>query len=131
MVGTLGDYTIERTLGKGASCKVKLARHSKTGQRVAIKIMDPSLEQTMVKLVMTEIKAMSGLKHVNVINQVEYGKAVYVKKSGKELEVNYIVLELAFGGELWDYLANTGRFDEKFARYFFRQLLDGLDYCHL
>jgi len=28
-------------------------------------------------------------------------------------------------------LANSGRFEERIARYFFRQFLEGLDYCHL
>jgi serine/threonine protein kinase len=80
---------------------------------------------------MSEIKAMDHLKHQNIINQIEYGTAIYKKNSGKEIEVTFIVLELAFGGEVWDYLANSGRFEEPIARYFFRQFLDGLDFCHL
>ena len=36
--------------------------------------------------------------------------------------VNYIVLELAHGGELFDFIANTGMFGESLARYFFIQL---------
>jgi serine/threonine protein kinase len=33
--------------------------------------------------------------------------------------VNYIVLELAQGGELFDFVANSGRFNEKVARTYF------------
>ena len=40
------------------------------------------------------------------------------------------MLELATGGELFDYVATTGRFSEPIARFYFRQLIEGLDYCH-
>ena len=41
-----------------------------------------------------------------------------------------MALELAKGGELFDYLLVTGRFEEPVARYFFKQLIDGLEFCH-
>jgi serine/threonine protein kinase len=40
------------------------------------------------------------------------------------------VLELASGGELFDFIANSGRFEEPIARYYFKQFMEGLDYCH-
>ena len=130
MTGTLGKYTIMRTLGKGASCKVKLAHDPETGKKVAIKIMNDDMDPNLKQLVMTEVKAMDQLKHKHVINQIEYGTGVYAKEGKQNREVSYIVLELALGGELFDYIANSGRFEEKLARYFFRQFLEGLDYCH-
>ena len=44
MTGTLGKYTLLRTLGKGASCKVKLAHDPETGRKVAIKIMNDNMD---------------------------------------------------------------------------------------
>ena len=129
MSKTLGKYNVMRTLGKGASCKVKLAQDPNTGKKVAIKVMNDNMDPNMKQLVMTEVKAMDQLKHKHVINQVEYGMGTY-KKEKAEKEVSYIVLELALGGELFDYIANSGRFEEPLARYFFKQLLEGLDYCH-
>jgi len=41
-----------------------------------------------------------------------------------------IVLELAAGGELFDFLSFTGCFDEQIARTYFRQLISGLKDCH-
>lgn len=61
---------------------------------------------------------------------MEYGTAIYKKNSGKQKEVSYIVLELALGGELFDFIANSGRFEEPIARYYFKQFMEGLDYCH-
>lgn len=44
--------------------------------------------------------------------------------------MDYMILELGLGGELFDYIAISGGFSEKFARYFFKQFMNGLDYCH-
>lgn len=42
----------------------------------------------------------------------------------------FIVLELITGGELFDKIVAEGRFDENTARFYFRQLIKGLKYCH-
>jgi serine/threonine protein kinase len=42
----------------------------------------------------------------------------------------FIVLELITGGELFDKIVAESRFDEKTARFYFRQLLKGVTYCH-
>lgn len=55
---------------------------------------------------------------------------MYEKASGKSREVSYIVLELAMSGELFDFVAISGRFEEPLARYYFKQFMEGLDYCH-
>jgi serine/threonine protein kinase len=44
MPGTVGIYDVSRTLGTGASCKVKLGRNSQTGEKVAIKFMNQGNE---------------------------------------------------------------------------------------
>jgi serine/threonine protein kinase len=80
---------------------------------------------------MTEVHTMSNLSHSNIVNLVEYNKDGVVEKSdGTKEPVIYITLELATGGELFDYVATTGRFSEPIARFYFRQLIDGLDYVH-
>jgi len=40
------------------------------------------------------------------------------------------VLELVGGGELFDLVALGGRLEEKYARFYFKQLMDGLNYLH-
>jgi len=39
-------------------------------------------------------------------------------------------LEIAQGGELFDFIALSGNFDEPTARYYFKQFIEGLKYCH-
>lgn len=130
MPGFIGNYELLRTIGKGASCKVKLARDKNSGGKFAVKIINDNTDEVLKQLIITEVQAMEHLKHTHVINQIEYGVGTYVKNSGAKREVIYIVLELALGGELFNYIANTGRFEEPLARYFFKQLLQGLNYCH-
>lgn len=65
------------------------------------------------------------------MNLIEYGKdGIVQKRSGKQEKVIYIVLELATGGELFDYVALGGRFSESICRFYFRQLIEGLEYVH-
>jgi serine/threonine-protein kinase HSL1, negative regulator of Swe1 kinase len=45
-------------------------------------------------------------------------------------KVNFIALELCQGGELFDFIAYGGPFSEGAAAYYFRQLMEGLSYCH-
>lgn len=42
----------------------------------------------------------------------------------------FIVLELITGGELFDKIVSEGKFIEDTARYYFRQLVTGVKYCH-
>ena len=42
----------------------------------------------------------------------------------------FIVIELVTGGELFEKIVSAGRLDEDKARLYFRQLVDGVEYCH-
>eukprot|EP00356_Strombidium_inclinatum_P007966 CAMPEP_0170481584 /NCGR_PEP_ID=MMETSP0208-20121228/1965_1 /TAXON_ID=197538 /ORGANISM="Strombidium inclinatum, Strain S3" /LENGTH=472 /DNA_ID=CAMNT_0010754319 /DNA_START=29 /DNA_END=1447 /DNA_ORIENTATION=- len=130
MPGKIGRFEVLRTLGSGASCKVKLGLDTESGRKVAIKVMNDNMDAKMKELVMNEVQAMQSLKHDNVISQIEFGAGIYEKSSGKKKEVSYIVLELAIGGELFDFVAISGRFEEPLARYFFKQFMAGLSYTH-
>jgi serine/threonine protein kinase len=134
MPSQLGKYTLIRTLGSGANSKVKLALDKTTNRYFAVKILkkgNPNLDSKFLELVMTEVHTMSQLSHPNIVNLIEYGKdGVVEKQNGVKEPVIYIVLELATGGELFDYVATTGRFSEPIARFYFHQLMNGLEYVH-
>ena len=134
MPSQLGNYTLLRTLGSGANSKVKLGQHKDTKNFFAIKILkkgNPNMDSKFLELVMTEVETMSKLQHPNIVNLIEYSKDANVEKEdGTKQPVICIALELATGGELFDYVALTGRFQEDVARYYFKQLIDGLDYVH-
>lgn len=53
MPGKIGRFEILRTLGSGASCKVKLGVDADTGRKCAVKIMNDNMDAKMKELVMT------------------------------------------------------------------------------
>lgn len=55
----------------------------------------------------------------------------YRKVNGEYYSVSYIAFEYAHGGELFDFIAETGRFDEDVARFFFHQIIDAVEYLHV
>ena len=69
----IGQYDVTRSLGFGATCKVKLGLDTSSGKNVAIKIMKPDLDEDTYKYVMTEVKALAALNHPNVLKPIEYG----------------------------------------------------------
>jgi serine/threonine protein kinase len=42
----------------------------------------------------------------------------------------FLVCELITGGELFDKIVEKQRFTEDEARFYFKQLVEGVDYCH-
>jgi serine/threonine protein kinase len=93
--------------------------------------MNRDLDKETVKLVNTECEALIAIgNHTNVIQLLDKGVALYEKGKGKDEEVTYIVLEIAQGGELFDFIAQSGRFSEPLARHFFHEFMMGIDHCH-
>lgn len=58
MTGKIGDYSVGRTLGQGATGKVKFGIHVVTGKHVAIKMMNPEIDKTAMGIVLNEIQAL-------------------------------------------------------------------------
>jgi serine/threonine protein kinase len=73
---------------------------------------------------------MVDLQHPNITNIIAFEQAgTLIRSNGAQTSQAYIVQELAGGGELFDFLA-LGRFSEPVARFYFRQLISGLEYLH-
>ena len=127
MPTTLGKYQLGPTLGSGVSCKVKLAKDA-TGTRFAVKILHN--DDAFVDLIKTEVETLKSLKHPGIVNLVETGSGVMANPKKGNKTVDYIVLELVQGGELFDFVANSGRFTDEVSRYFFGQFMEALNYMH-
>jgi serine/threonine protein kinase len=81
--------------------------------------------------VQREIEAMTRIDHEHVLKLYHVNwDAVYPSRSGKNVDVVMIVLELGSGGELFDFLSYTGCFEESIARSYFHQLVSGVMRCH-
>ena len=69
-----------------------------------------------------EVRAISRLSHPNIVNVVDYiPKATITKGDGSNYDVVCVVIEeLAPGGELFFFIKNSGYFNERIARFYFR-----------
>ncbi|CAH0479255.1 unnamed protein product [Peronospora belbahrii] len=128
----LAQYQVLHTLGSGLQGKVKLGVDTITHQRVALKIIDMAkLHRKAMINVYREVEAMSRVSHTNVLRLLSvYDDVPYSKRECSSKQVIVIVLELATGGELFDFMMYTGSFSESIARAYFQQLVAGLEACH-
>jgi serine/threonine protein kinase len=128
---TLGKYILVKTLGSGYNSKVKLGYDAGSNQYFAVKIIKHSHPSLNLKTLKKEIEILSALKHENIVNLMEFQEnADYVKKNGHSYKAVAIIMELVPGGELFEYVADSGRFSEETARTYFRILIETLEYCH-
>lgn len=123
MVKKVGKYELGRSLGEGTFGKVKYAVDSETNEAVAIKILDKEKiqKQNMGNQIKKEISIMKMVKHKYIVGMIE------VLASKTKI---FIVLELVTGGELFDKIVQVGKLNEDQARFYFQQLVEGVEYCH-
>ncbi len=130
---TLDNFVILKTLGSGYSGKVKLGQDKDSKQLYALKILNS--ENKHIEKIKTTLKnecdIMKNLNHVNVVKFIDIrDDGHYTSKSGKEKQVVYAIIELANKGEIFEVLYNVGPFNENLARFYFKQLVDALEYLH-
>lgn len=131
-VRTINGFEIGGVLGKGGFSKVYAGFDKEKNKRVALKCMfhNPAVK-SQTKQIDAEVAAMDKIKHKNVIRLYEYDRnAKFPEKDGSTKDTILVVLELATGGELFDYLMYTGKFSEKLTRSYFHQLIEGMEACH-
>ncbi|KAH9819947.1 hypothetical protein DFH28DRAFT_1105029 [Melampsora americana] len=131
----IGPWKIGRIIGKGSSGRVKIAKHSVTGQYAAVKIVPKHMllssrmsvneagakADKMLLGIEREIVIMKLIEHPNVMRLYD------VWETGSEL---YLIMEFVEGGELFDYLVSRGKLHEDEALHYFQQIICGVDYCH-
>ena len=119
----LGDYQFIKTIGEGTFGKVKLSLHLPTKEYVAIKILEKSRihDKEELERVEKEIKYLKMLNHPNIIQIYEVIE---------NQENFYIVMEYVSGGELFNYIVEHEKLDEKEASFFFSQLIYGIKEIH-
>lgn len=91
-------YEMGRLLGQGTFAKVYYARSLKTGQSVAIKMIDK--DKVLRKGLMDQIK-----REISVMGIVRHPNIVYLYEVMASKSKIYFVMEYAKGGELFDKVA--------------------------
>ncbi|MBD1886158.1 protein kinase domain-containing protein [Microcoleus vaginatus] len=124
-IGVLGDYLLLKELGRGGFSLVYLARHKRTNEQVALKVMLPKVaaNQRAVNWFLREVENMKVLKHPNVVGLKEFGYAD---------ETFFFTMEYCDGGSVVDLMEKRGfsilPIGEAVA--IILQVLDGLTYTH-
>ncbi|KAJ8768718.1 hypothetical protein K2173_023622 [Erythroxylum novogranatense] len=117
-----GKYELGKLLGCGAFAKVYHARNLRTGQSVAIKVINKKKisSSNLMSNIKREISIMRKLNHPHIVKLFE------VLASKTKI---YFVMEFVKGGELFSKVAK-GRFTEDLSRKYFQQLISAVGYCH-
>ena len=113
----------EKPLGEGSYAKVKAAYSEHLQLHVAVKIIDrgkapPDFQD---KFLPRELSIIQNLKHKNIIQ-------VYDAYDVEEKV--YVIMELANGGDLLEYVKRKDFVSERKARNIFKQIVEGVKYCH-
>jgi calcium/calmodulin-dependent protein kinase I len=116
-------YEIKHELGKGAFSVVKLGVNKKTGEKVAIKVIDKTQASAEAdeKRLKTEVDILKRVKHPNV---------VCLKDLYETPQSLYLIMELVTGGELFDKIVEKGQYSEKEASAVVKKIIEAVDYLH-
>jgi serine/threonine-protein kinase len=121
---TIEGYSLLKELGRGGMGAVFLARHDRTGERVALKVMLPKVPVTeeAKERFLREVRNTQALKHRNVVE---------LRDSGCSQGTFFFTLELCDGGsadKLMERRGGTLGIEE--AGRIALQALEGLEYAH-
>jgi eukaryotic-like serine/threonine-protein kinase len=111
---TLGDFKIEKLLGRGGMGEVYLATQLSLSRPVALKVLRPNLASnpTYLGRLRSEATAVAKLNHPNI---------VHVYMFGCEDQINYIAMEYVQGTNLKEYILKKGALDLPLALSIMRQ----------
>ena len=116
-------YKILKKLGEGNFSTVKLASHSLTGEKVAIKI----LEKTKVTKLEEKERINRELAIMRKLNHYNIAKLYQIVETKLTI---YLIQENVPGKEFMEYLTKKGKLKEIEACKFFHQIISALEYMH-
>jgi len=109
-----------KTLGTGNFSVVKEGI-AKSGNHVAIKIVDKSHVKHKPEMLRNEVEILLKIEHPNIIKLLDLFDTQ---------EKLYLVMELVTGGELFDRIVEREQYSESDAKEVMRQLLNAIEYIH-
>ena len=117
------DYEFVRPISQGAYGAVYLAKHKKSEQLVAIKMLKKKdiLAKNLMNQVLHERDIMQFAQNPFLVNMI---------CSFSTKESLYIVMEYAPGGDLASLIKNVGALDEKSARRYIAETILAVEYLH-
>mmetsp|Transcript_18598 Transcript_18598/g.40029 ORF Transcript_18598/g.40029 Transcript_18598/m.40029 type:complete len:487 (+) Transcript_18598:164-1624(+) len=120
----VGDFSIVRVLGTGASCKVVQVKHRGNGNYYAVKVMSKR------KILTHEKKLERAIAEKRVLSRVKHPFVISLHWAFQTRGHLFLVLDYCAGGELFFHLQQRGRFSEPDSRFYISEILLGLEYLH-
>jgi serine/threonine protein kinase len=121
---SLADFEIIKLVGEGASCSVMQVRKKDTGKLYAIKMMNKDR-------ILTNHKRMErALMERQVLVKTKHPFIIQMYAAFQTKTHLFFVLEFCAGGELFFHMMKRNRFDEPTAKFYFCEVLLGLEYLH-
>lgn len=115
-------YKIISVLGQGTLGVVKKAIDVKTGDIVAVKIIN-SRDEEIVFQIKNEFLNLKKIDHINII------KVKQLLIDNMKAKV-YMIMEYFECVEMFDYIVEKGQYTEENAKFLFLQLMKGIEYLH-
>ncbi|KAM4700905.1 testis-specific serine/threonine-protein kinase 3 [Discoglossus pictus] len=118
-------YQLGKTIGEGTYSRVKEAFSKKVHRRVAVKIISKreGPEEFIQRFLPRELQIVGRLNHKNIIQVFE----ILETANGSKI---YMVMELAEGGDIFEWIVQNGAMPEERVRILFRQLVEAIRYLH-
>lgn len=120
---TFGPFRLEKQLGLGGMGKVYLATYTKTGQKVALKILNPefSSDEKITARFQREVEILKKLRHPNIVRY--YG-------GGKIKGQRFYAMEVVEGGSLEKVLKEKGRLSWEQSLEYGIEICAALEHAH-
>lgn len=142
----IGPWKLGKTLGQGATARVRFARHMYSGQEAAIKIVQKKNAQisqagslaNLEEVESTQTDSGDGVKRmplgiereVAIMKLIQHPNIMKLYDIWENRTEIYLVLEFVDNGELFEHISKSGRLEEEEAVRYFRQMLSAIGYCH-
>ena len=123
-------YKIIEKKGTGASATVYLVEDEANGNKqCAVKVLKEVIPTFQNEIEM--LKRVSALNNPYIVNLLDYGEGPVKIAPKTPINRQYVVLEYASKGEIFDYIycAKKG-LEEKYAKLIFKKILLGVQACH-
>ena len=119
----VSDFDLREVLGVGSVGRVRLARHKRTGEMCAIKVMR---KRDVIKA--KRVDRVVAEKNINQELQHPFVVAIY--RTMQDDQRLYVMQEYAMGGELFTHLRTAGRFPNDCAKYYAAEIILAIEHMH-
>ncbi|KAF2465924.1 Pkinase-domain-containing protein [Lindgomyces ingoldianus] len=142
----IGPWQLGKTIGRGGCSRVRIVRHSMTGQYGAAKIISKATAEkvralslaNLIKSAEEEPSMFPGGKvipfglerEIVIMKLLDHPNIVHLYDVWENRNELYLIMEHIQGGELFNYIGEQGGIQEVEVVHLFRQIIAALLYCH-